>query len=122
MDPEKLKIIEEWPKPQNFHELSSFIGMCSYYRRFIEKFSIIARPVQDLTKIMVKFQWTAKENNAFMKLKEKLMSKLVLLLSDLTKPFEVECDACGECLGAVLSKKDMLWHTKVTIYKSKCVY
>ena len=37
MDPEKLKIIEEWPQPRNLHEVRSFIGMCSYYRRFIEK-------------------------------------------------------------------------------------
>ena len=102
MDPEKLKIIEEWPQPRNLHEVRSFIGMCSYYRRFIEKFSIIAGPLHDLTKKKVKFQWTAKENNAFLKLKEKLMSKPVLVLPDLTKPFEIECDACGECLEAVL--------------------
>ena len=55
MDPEKLKIIEEWPKPNNLHELRSFIGMCSYYRRFIEKFSIIAGPLHYLTKKKVKF-------------------------------------------------------------------
>ena len=102
MDPEKLKIIEEWPQPRNLHEVRSFIGMCSYYRRFIEKFSIIAGPLHDLTKKKVKFQWTAKENNAFLKLKEKLMSEPVLVLPDLTKPFEIECDACGECLGAAL--------------------
>ena len=102
MDTEKLKIIEEWPQPRNLHEVRSFIGMCSYYRRFIEKFSIIAGPLHDLTKKKVKFQWMAKENNAFLKLKEKLMSEPVLVLPDLTKPFEIECDACGECLGAVL--------------------
>ena len=55
MDPKKLKIIEEWPQLQNLHELRSFIGMCSYYRRFIKKFSIIAGPLQDLTKKQVKF-------------------------------------------------------------------
>ncbi|MCO5610884.1 hypothetical protein L7F22_065126 [Adiantum nelumboides] len=50
MDPEKLKVIEEWPQPKNLHELRSFIGMCAYYRRFIEKFSVIAGPLHDLTK------------------------------------------------------------------------
>ena len=102
MDPEKLKIIEEWIQPRNLHELRSFIGMCSYYRRFIEKFSILAGPLHDLTKKNVKFQWTAKENEAFKKLQEKLMTKPVLVLPDLMKPFEVNCDASGECLGAVL--------------------
>ena len=50
MDPEKLKVIDEWPVPKNLHEVRSFIGMCSYYRRFIAKFSIIASPLHDLTK------------------------------------------------------------------------
>ena len=95
-----MKIIEEWPQPQNLHELQSFIGMCSYYRRFIEKLSIIAGPLHDLTKNKDKFQWTTRENSAFLMLKEKLMSKPVLL--GLTKPFEVECDTYGDCLGAVL--------------------
>ena len=85
MDPEKLKIIEEWIQPRNLHELRSFIGMCSYYRRFIEKFSILAKPLHDLTKKNVKFQWTAKENEAFKKLKEKPMTKPVLVLPDLMK-------------------------------------
>ena len=55
MDPDKLKIIQEWPEPLNLHELRSLIGMCSYYRRFLEKNSIIAGPLHDLTK-KVKFQ------------------------------------------------------------------
>ena len=82
MDPKKLKIIEEWPQPMNLHELRSFIGMCSYYRRFIEKFSIIAGPLHDLTKKKVKFQWTARENTAFKELKAKLMSQPLLVLPD----------------------------------------
>ena len=116
MDPEKLRIIEEWPQPKNLHELCSFIGMCSYYRRFIQKFSIIAGPLHDLTKKKVKFQWTARENNAFLMLKEKLMSKPVLVLPDLTKPFEVECDACGDCLGAVLQQEG-----HAIAYESRCL-
>ena len=79
-DPEKLKIIEEWPKPNNLHESHSFIGMCSYYRRFIEKFSIIAGPLHDLTKKKFKFQWTTKENDAFNELKKRLMSSPLLVL------------------------------------------
>ncbi|RXY01996.1 hypothetical protein DD576_30230 [Klebsiella pneumoniae] len=76
--------------------------MCAYYRRFIAKFSQVAGPLHDLTKKNVKFVWTAKEQNAFEKLKEKLTSQPVLVLPDLSKPFEVQCDACGDCLGAVL--------------------
>ena len=105
MDPDKLKIIKDWPQPLNLQELRSFIGMCSYYRRFIEKFSIIAGPLHDLTKKRVKFQWTAKENEAFNELKKRLMSGPLLILPDLKKTFEVHCDASGDSLGAVLSQE-----------------
>ena len=102
MDPKKLEVIKGWPIPTNLHELRSFIGMCAYYRRFIEKFSFIARPLHDLTKKNVKYVWTNKENESFENLKTKLISQPVLILPDLSKPFEVQCDACGHCLGAVL--------------------
>ena len=105
MDPDKLKIIQEWSQLLNLHELRSFIGMCSYYRRFIEKFSIIAGPLHDLTKKKVKFQWTAKENKAFNELKKRLMSGPLLILPDLKKTFEVHCDASSDSLGALLSQE-----------------
>ncbi|MCO5563769.1 hypothetical protein L7F22_017416 [Adiantum nelumboides] len=102
MDPSKLEVIKEWPNSRNLHELRSFIGMCAYYRRFIEKFSLIAGPLHDLTKKNVKYVWTEGKQKAFDKLKQKLTSQPVLVLPDLSKPFEVQCDACGDCLGAVL--------------------
>ena len=61
MDLDKLRVINEWPTPTNLHELQSFIGMCSYYRQFIEKFSVLAGPLHDLTKKKVQFKWTARE-------------------------------------------------------------
>ncbi|MCO5608596.1 hypothetical protein L7F22_062809 [Adiantum nelumboides] len=102
MDPAKLEVIKDWPTPRNLHEVRSFIGMCAYYRRFIEKFSLIAGPLHDLTKKNVKYVWTEKRQQAFDTLKQKLISQPVLALPDLSKPFEVQCDACGDCLGAVL--------------------
>ncbi|MCO5549888.1 hypothetical protein L7F22_003362 [Adiantum nelumboides] len=102
MDPAKLEVIKDWPNPRNLHEVRSFIGMCVYYRRFIEKFSLIAGPLHDLTKKNVKYVWTEKRQQAFDTLKQKLISQPVLSLPDLSKPFEVQCDACGDCLGAVL--------------------
>ncbi|MCO5611444.1 hypothetical protein L7F22_065697 [Adiantum nelumboides] len=102
MDPAKLEVIKYWPNPRNLHEVRSFIGMCTYYRRFIEKFSLIAGPLHDLTKNNVKYVWTEKRQQAFDTLKQKLISQPVLALPELSKPFEVQCDACGDCLGAVL--------------------
>ncbi|MCO5575734.1 hypothetical protein L7F22_029537 [Adiantum nelumboides] len=102
MDPAKLEVIKDWPNLRNLHEVRSFIGMCAYYRRFIEKFSLIAGPLHDLTKKNIKYVWTEKRQQAFDTLKQKLISQPVLALPDLSKPFEVQCDACGDCLGAVL--------------------
>ena len=99
---DKLQVINEWLVPKNLHELRSFIGMCSYYCRFIEKFSVIAGPLHDLTKKKVKFQWTAREHEAFKELKERLMLQPLLVLPDLRKPFEVHCDASGDILGGVI--------------------
>ncbi|MCO5571737.1 hypothetical protein L7F22_025485 [Adiantum nelumboides] len=100
MDLAKLEVIKDWPNPRNLHEVRSFIGMCAYYRRFIEKFSL------DLTKKNVKYVWTEKRQQAFDTLKQKLISQPVLALPDLSKPFEVQCDACGDCLGAVLLQEE----------------
>ena len=102
MDNNKLKVIQKWPKPQNLHELRSFAGLCSYYQRFIQGFATLARPLHELTKKKVKFQWKLKEDNAFKAMKEKFVTKPNLIILDLMKPFEVQCDACGESLGAVL--------------------
>ncbi|WP_368853862.1 hypothetical protein [Enterobacter cloacae complex sp. 4DZ3-17B2] len=89
MDPSKLEVIKVWTNPRNLHELQSFIGMCAYYRRFIEKVAQIAGPLHELTKKSIRYTWSAKENNAFENLKEKLISQGVLTLPDLSKPFEV---------------------------------
>ncbi|MCO5557612.1 hypothetical protein L7F22_011178 [Adiantum nelumboides] len=102
MDPAKLEVMKDWPNPRNLHELRSFIGMCAYYRCYIEKFSLIAGPLHDLAKKNVKYVWIEKRQQAFDTLKQKLISQPVLALPDLSKPFEVQCDACGDCLGAVL--------------------
>ena len=55
MDPTNIEVIKGWLIPMNLHELRSFIGMCAYYRRFIEKFSFLAGPLHDLTKKNVKY-------------------------------------------------------------------
>ena len=106
MDCEKLEVIRGCLIPVNLHELRSFIVMCAYYRRFIENFSLIDGPFHDLTKKNVKYEWIKKENKSFETLKENLISQLVLILPDHSKPFEVQCDACGHCLGVVLLQEE----------------
>ena len=104
MDPAKIKAIQEWPDLKTVHKVRSFIGLCSYYRRYIRQFALIASTLHDLTKKGVKFRWTQKEIDAFNKLKQKLTTGPVLILSDLQKSFVVRCDASGSSIGAVLEQ------------------
>ena len=62
MDPKKLEVIIGWPIPNIIHELRRFIGMCTYYRCFIEKLYFIARSLHEITKKIVKFAWPKKKN------------------------------------------------------------
>ena len=104
MDPAKIEAIQSWPDPKTVHEVRSFMGLSSYYRRYIRHFAEFASPLHALTKKNVVFRWTTKEIEAFQKLKEKLTTGPVLILPDLQKSFLVMCDACGSSIGAVLQQ------------------
>ncbi|MCO5564116.1 hypothetical protein L7F22_017772 [Adiantum nelumboides] len=103
MDPAKIKAIQDRPEPVNLHEVHSFLGLCSYYlRRFIRFFAEIVAPLHDLTRKGVVFRFGERQQQAFKLLKEKLTTEPVLILPDLRKSFQVQCDACGSNIGAVL--------------------
>ncbi|MCO5580765.1 hypothetical protein L7F22_034635 [Adiantum nelumboides] len=90
------------PDLKTVHDVRSFLGLCSYYRRFIRNFAEIASPLHALQKKAVNFRWTQKEISAFNLLKEKMTTDPVIVLPDLRKSFVVQCDACGSSIGAVL--------------------
>ncbi|MCO5610479.1 hypothetical protein L7F22_064717 [Adiantum nelumboides] len=99
------------------HDIKSFLGLCSYYRRFIRHFAEIPSPLHALTHKGVTFKWTTKKITAFKHLKEKLTSDPVIILPNLLKPFVVQCDACGYSLGAVLMQDG-----RVVAYESKAPF
>jgi hypothetical protein len=80
VDPEKIKAIEIWPTPRNVSEVISFMGLSSYYRRFIEEFSNISHPITSLQRKGVKFEWTWDREGSFQHLKHLLRSDPILLL------------------------------------------
>jgi hypothetical protein len=93
VDPKKVAAILDWKAPKDARGIKSFIGMASYYRRFIEGFSKIAKPMTALLAKKVEFKWTPACQKSFETLKEKLTKAPVLILPDVHKSFSVYCDA-----------------------------
>ena len=104
-DPKKTKVVQDWPKPENVHEVRSFLGFCSYYRRFICKFAEIAKPLHKLSEKSQKFVWTEECSTAFETLKEKLVQCTILSHPDFKEPFVLDTDASDIAIGAVLSQR-----------------
>ncbi|KAK1609817.1 hypothetical protein QYE76_033490 [Lolium multiflorum] len=105
VDPAKIKTVKEWKAPTTQTEVRAFLGLAGYYRRFVEGFSSIARPMTQLLKKDKKFEWTDKCEESFQKLKARLTTAPILIMPDITKPFDVYCDASKIGLGCVLMQE-----------------
>jgi hypothetical protein len=102
MDSRKVRALLDWKPPRTMHQVRSFLGLAGYYRRFISNFSKIAKSITGLLKKEEKFVWNAERDEAFQTLKKLLTTSLVLAQPDITKFFNVYCDASGTGLGCVL--------------------
>ena len=101
---EKVKAVVEWPKPQSVRDVRGFLGLASFYRRFIKHFSLKARPLTDLTKEKNVWQWNDKEESAFNELKRSLVVAPVLRIPQFELPFVVTTDASLVSVGAILEQ------------------
>jgi hypothetical protein len=93
VDPGKLKDVLNWMPPTTVSEIWSFLGLAGYYCRFIKDFSKIAKPMMKLLEKNKAFEWTKECQVSFEELKKRLTSSPVLILLDLTKKFDIYCDA-----------------------------
>jgi hypothetical protein len=103
-DPNKIHAIVNYPRPTNIKELRSFLGLASYYRRFIRNFSQIATPLNRLLEKKVMYKWDENCEQAFKSLKMKLANDVLLAIPDFSRPFRVTTDASNIAVGAILSQ------------------
>jgi hypothetical protein len=119
--PAKIQAISEWPQPKNAHEVRQFLGLASYYRRYIRDFARTAAPLSDLLveadealrkKKFRPIHWNARCEDSFKRLKDALTSEPVLQQIDEDKKFRVETDCSEWALGCVLLQigPDNKWH------------
>ncbi|WVZ64064.1 hypothetical protein U9M48_013634 [Paspalum notatum var. saurae] len=104
VDPSKVDVLN-WKQPETVTEIRSFLVLAGYYRRFIKDFSKTAKPMTSLTKKNARYVWSPNCEEAFQTLKMLLTSAPVLAQPDVTKPFDVYCDASGNGLGCVLMQE-----------------
>ena len=103
-DFDKVKAIESVVTPTTVRQVRSFIGMTSYYRRFIRNFSDIADPLINLTRKYARFQWEDTCQAAFGSLKMKLAEMVILAYPDPNKDYKLYTDASDQSIGACLSQ------------------
>ena len=104
-DPAKVAAVRDWPVPHNVGQLRSFLGLASYYRRFVRDFATIASPLHRLTQKGQVFRWSEDCAAAFEQLRSALVGAPVLSYPDPQLPFIVDTDASNVGLGAVLSQE-----------------
>ena len=118
-DLKKLEAVVNWPKPSCVKEVRSFLGCCSYYKSFVQGFSNWASPLYELTKKNVKLEWTSACEEAFERLKDRLVSSPILAYPKNDILFVLDTDASSYGSGAVLSQVQENGEEKVIAYGNK---
>jgi len=103
-DPEKVKAIEHWPRPGCKRQVKSFLGLASYYKKFVQNFGETAKPLYQLTEKHRRFKWTSEAEEAFQTLKTCLTSTTVLAYPKLGEQMILDTDSSDFASGGVLSQ------------------
>ena len=106
MDPAKIKGLQDWPTPKTVKQVRSFLGFGNFYRKFIRNYSDLAKPLNEILKKGKTFDWTEDAQQSFDALKIRFSKEPVLLMPDITRPFQIESDASKYASGAVLTQMD----------------
>ena len=104
LNPRLVEAVERFPEPTNAQETRRFLGLCSYYRKFVPQFAKIANPLHHLTRQDIVFQWTPECHRAYEELRGRLISAPILAYPSFEIDFILETDASVHGLGAILSQ------------------
>jgi len=119
-DPSKIDAVRQWPRPKNLTELRSFIGLYSYYRKFVAGFATLAKPLLFLTTKGQPFIWGEEHEESFLTLKARLIESPVLASPNDEGEYVLDTDASQYGLGAILQQKQGD-DIHVIAYASRCL-
>ena len=104
MDPAKIKAIKDWEAPTSVKGVRGFLGFANFYRKFIQGYSDLVRPLTDLTHKDKRFKWSVDADKAFRKLKEIFVTAPALAQFDYDRETRIETDSSGWCIGGTLQQ------------------
>lgn len=115
----KVEAVENFPLPKNIHNVRQFLSLAGFFRRFVPKFAIIAKPLTNLLRQDVKWRWSAEEEEAFQRLKGQLSQKPILALYNPKALIELHTDACKIGVAGILLQQDELNRLQPVAYFSR---
>ena len=118
-NPEKIEAVKNLAPPRTPKEVRSFLGLTGYYRNLIPEYSRIALPLTHLTSKYVKFTWGKKEQVAFERLQNELVSDRILAYPDPSRPYKLYTDSCDYAIGGILCQNDDSGVERPIVYVSK---
>lgn len=121
VDHQKTKVVDNFPTPSNTSEVKGFLGLCNYYRRFIQGFAEIAAPLTQLLKKNSPFVWSDECNKAFLQLKHGLTTAPILAYPNMDRPFVLYTDASGSAIGYILGQIDDQNRERVIAYGGRAL-
>ncbi|KAG2816977.1 hypothetical protein PC129_g22852 [Phytophthora cactorum] len=105
-DPEKVRVISEWPTLSNVKEPRQSLGLTTYLCKYVENYAGKIRPLSQLLKKEAEWKWTAECQQAFDAVKQGFTEAPILVVADQNRPFHVVCDASDFAIGCVLMQHD----------------
>ncbi|KAF1329375.1 reverse transcriptase, partial [Globisporangium splendens] len=119
VDPEKVKVIDDWPVPQNVKQLRQWLGLANYLHKYTRNYAALVQPLTQLLEKDVEWKWSKDHQTVFEEVKRSLREAPVLALPNHDKPFHVVCGASDYTIGCALIQHDDEGHERVMSYQSR---